>query len=143
MSFLACFAAIGPRTVTPAITVPIIAPANIFHSVALDDAELSRFFPFVFNTIETIVTTSKRNYFGTHSLVTLKATLAEEGTKWDLSESKSEDPAAIVFTSGATGKPKGVLYTHQNFVKQMELIQEVFKLDHSDIDLPAYPLFSL
>lgn len=55
----------------------------------------------------------------------------------------SDDPAAILFTSGGTGIPKGVEYTHGILNAQTEILQKVFQLTARDIDLPGFPLFSL
>ena len=52
-------------------------------------------------------------------------------------------PAAILFTSGGTGKPKGVVYTHKVFFSQIKMLQEEFSLSPQDRDLPAFPFFSL
>lgn len=53
------------------------------------------------------------------------------------------DPSAILFTSGGTGTPKGVLYTHGILNAQTDLLKEMFSLDESKIDLPGFPLFAL
>ncbi|MBI4347301.1 MAG: AMP-binding protein [Elusimicrobia bacterium] len=54
-----------------------------------------------------------------------------------------EDAAAVLFTSGSTGAPKGAVYTHGNFAAQVELLREHFKISPGEVDLPTFPLFAL
>ena len=51
--------------------------------------------------------------------------------------------AAILFTSGSTGAPKGVCYTHGMFDSQVELIRKVYGIVPGEIDLPLLPIFAL
>lgn len=55
----------------------------------------------------------------------------------------AEDNAAILFTSGSTGAPKGALYTHGNFNEQVRLLQSSYQIAHGEIDLCTFPLFAL
>jgi acyl-CoA synthetase (AMP-forming)/AMP-acid ligase II len=55
----------------------------------------------------------------------------------------ASDPAAILFTSGATGPPKGVLYTHAMFRAQVEAIRNNFPLPPGGVELVTFPLFGL
>lgn len=55
----------------------------------------------------------------------------------------SSDPAAILFTSGSTGAPKGVCYTHGQFDAQVCLIREAYGIAPGEVDLPLLPLFAL
>ena len=55
----------------------------------------------------------------------------------------SDDHSAILFTSGGTGIPKGVEYTHGILNAQTEILQKVFSLQSDDVDLPGFPLFAL
>ena len=54
-----------------------------------------------------------------------------------------DDPAAILFTTGSTGPPKGVRYEHGVFLAQLGLIRDYYRIGHEDIDQPAFPLFAL
>lgn len=55
----------------------------------------------------------------------------------------ASDPAAIIFTTGSTGPPKGVLYEHRQFVRQTELIQERFDIRPGTAEVAGFPLFAL
>jgi acyl-CoA synthetase (AMP-forming)/AMP-acid ligase II len=55
----------------------------------------------------------------------------------------ADDPAAIIFTTGSTGPPKGVLFTHGNFQAQVEQIRDRFDIKPGETDLPCFPLFGL
>ena len=53
------------------------------------------------------------------------------------------DPAAVIFTTGSTGPPKGVLYTHQTFHAQIDRIQSRYGIESGSCDLACFPLFGL
>lgn len=53
------------------------------------------------------------------------------------------DPAAILFTTGSTGPPKGVRYEHGIFQAQLEFIRGYYGITPADIDQAAFPLFAL
>lgn len=53
------------------------------------------------------------------------------------------DLAAVLFTSGSTGAPKGVCYEHGMFEAQVRLIQNTYQIQPGEIDLPMLPIFAL
>jgi len=57
--------------------------------------------------------------------------------------SRPTDPAAILFTSGSTGAPKGVCYEHGMFEAQVRLIRDHYGIQPGEVDLPMLPIFAL
>src|SRR5262249_44915002 len=58
-------------------------------------------------------------------------------------EVPSDEPAAILFTSGSTGVAKGVVYTHGNFAAQVESLKATYGIEPGESDLCTIPLFAL
>ncbi len=56
---------------------------------------------------------------------------------------KEDDIAAITFTSGSTGPPKGAVYTHKIFHSEIQSFNRIFGYDKDEIDVPTFPLFAL
>ncbi|MFI5455282.1 MAG: fatty acid CoA ligase family protein [Isosphaerales bacterium] len=53
------------------------------------------------------------------------------------------ETAAILFTSGSTGPPKGAVYTHAIFQAQVETFRSLYAIEPGEIDLCTFPLFAL
>ncbi len=51
------------------------------------------------------------------------------------------DPAVILYTSGTTSNPKGVVLTHGNLLAEMEAVFQVVRVDERDSVLGVLPLF--
>ena len=60
-----------------------------------------------------------------------------------MDDTQPEDMAAILFTSGSTGIPKGVIYSHGNFTAQVRALQALYQIQPGEIDLATFPLFAL
>ncbi len=76
------------------------------------------------------------------------ATLAEiervgTGAGPQLAATAGDDVAAILFTSGSTGVPKGVVYRHRHFAAQVDMLREAFGIGAGGVDLPTFPPFAL
>ena len=56
---------------------------------------------------------------------------------------RPEALAAVLFTSGSTGAPKGVCYTHGMFDAQIELVRSTYAIRPGETDMAMLPLFAL
>jgi len=52
-----------------------------------------------------------------------------------------DDLATIIFSSGSTGEPKGVMLTHYNIASNIEQVGQTFMFDSSDTLLGVLPFF--
>ncbi|MFC2073941.1 acyl-[ACP]--phospholipid O-acyltransferase [Campylobacterota bacterium] len=53
----------------------------------------------------------------------------------------NEDVAAILFSSGSEGEPKGVMLTHRNFMANIQQVSDVMNMRSEDVVLASLPLF--
>ena len=101
-------------------------------------------FPGSFKSIKTFFSLGKSSPPWIKKIISIDDFL-ESSTETDfkIEETDLDDTAAIVFTTGSTGPPKGVVYTHRIYIKQMEIIAEAYGAGPEEIDMPAFPLFAL
>ena len=60
-----------------------------------------------------------------------------------IAHAQSDTLAAILFTSGSTGAPKGVCYTHGMFDAQIELVRSTYGIRPGETDMAMLPLVAL
>jgi len=92
-------------------------------------------------TVRTSVTVGRRLFWGGHTLPQVEA-LGSSGPA-PVGAANADDMAAIVFTSGSTGPPKGVVYRHGTFAAQVEAIRSAYGIEPGEVNLPTFPLFAL
>ncbi|MFD7292009.1 AMP-binding protein [Streptomyces sp. NPDC059897] len=59
----------------------------------------------------------------------------------DVHESTADDPAAILYTSGTTGRSKGAILTHQNLASNCEALLGSWQFTSEDRLIHALPIF--
>jgi olefin beta-lactone synthetase len=76
-------------------------------------------------------------------LLRVEHSLDELAARGDSSSAPSSGEAAVLFTSGATGPPKGVVYQHHQLLAQLELLRGLCSITPSDRLVAAFAPFAL
>lgn len=96
--------------------------------------------PAYFRGVKVAITVGKRWFWGGLSLGQLRG---QPGQTHRMADTRADETAAILFTTGSTGPAKGVIYTHGVFDAQVRNIRSQFGIRPGEIDLPTFPLFAL
>ncbi|MHC9083645.1 olefin beta-lactone synthetase [Luteimonas sp. RIT-PG2_3] len=87
------------------------------------------------------ITTGRRRWFADATLAEVERDGA--GAPPQALGTDGDDIAGILFTSGSTGVPKGVVYRHRHFVAQVDMLRNAFGIVPGGVDLPTFPPFAL
>jgi len=60
---------------------------------------------------------------------------------WLTPRGDSDSLATVIFSSGSTGVPKGIMLSHFNLATNVDAVLQVFSLDHRDRIIGVLPLF--
>ena len=107
-----------------------IPPAHVLRTLV----------PAYFKSVKTFITVGSRWFWGG---LTLRQVRSRQWDAYPMADTRADEIAAILFTTGSTGPAKGVSYTHGVFDAQVRNIRAQFGITPDEIDLPTFPLFAL
>jgi acyl-CoA synthetase (AMP-forming)/AMP-acid ligase II len=126
-NLLNCIRQVRPEAV---VAVPLVHAVRIFMG---SDA---------FDAVRVNVTVGRRWFWGGFTLDHVRQ-IGQSAQPFEMASTTRETDAAIVFTTGSTGIPKGVVYKHGMFDAQVQMIRQEYGIEPGEVDLPAFPLFAL
>lgn len=92
-----------------------------------------------FRSVRTSVLVGGSFFPGAQALEALRA----RGTDAQVHPARPDDTAAILYTSGSTGAPKGVVYTHGMLAGQAAAIRDMFDIQPGEVDVACFLPFGL
>ncbi|MEZ4754893.1 MAG: fatty acid CoA ligase family protein [Bdellovibrionota bacterium] len=148
VDFLALSYAVMGRGAIPAFLDPGMGKDNIEKCVRNLRPDV-----FIGSPLAQVLRILKRNWFSTirFNIVasdfplprTTSLSILKRFSARPLKPVKAPETALIAFTSGATGTPKGVVFTNQMVSSQLSIFSDQFGLEGGKKDLPLLPIFSL
>ena len=152
LDFFAIFFAMFKAGVVPVLIDPgigmkplkeCLAEASPKAFIGVSKAQYARkFLGWAKESCEQVITAGPRLGLGGINLKGLRK-LGSRSSEELVHVPDPDDMAAILFTSGSTGLPKGVVYRHRHFSAQVELLKNAFGIEAGEVSLPTFPPFAL